>query len=175
MVSFSRKARLMSLFDQASNHAIFGKKTRLFNQSSFRFVWVRRSTPNFVQFERRWWKWHVGSSPEQNSFHIMSNFFSLFQHFVCSKCEKPFLGHRHYEKKGLAYCETHYHQVLLQSFKLIYDHDFKIRDDLNGNNKKTTVKPGYNDCLHRTNQFLRPESLEWKIPCRKSGYEESPS
>lgn len=33
------------------------------------------------------------------------------QHFVCAKCEKPFLGHRHYEKKGLAYCETHYNQV----------------------------------------------------------------
>ena len=35
----------------------------------------------------------------------------ILQHFVCAKCEKPFLGHRHYEKKGLAYCETHYHQV----------------------------------------------------------------
>ncbi|XP_033256044.1 LIM and senescent cell antigen-like-containing domain protein 2 isoform X2 [Orcinus orca] len=33
------------------------------------------------------------------------------QHFVCAKCEKPFLGHRHYEKKGLAYCETHYNQL----------------------------------------------------------------
>ncbi|ELW62207.1 LIM and senescent cell antigen-like-containing domain protein 2 [Tupaia chinensis] len=32
-------------------------------------------------------------------------------HFVCAKCEKPFLGHRHYEKKGLAYCETHYNQL----------------------------------------------------------------
>lgn len=37
--------------------------------------------------------------------------FLLLQHFVCAKCEKPFLGHRHYEKKGLAYCETHYNQV----------------------------------------------------------------
>ncbi len=36
---------------------------------------------------------------------------SLFQHFVCARCEKPFLGTRHYEKKGLAYCEMHYHQV----------------------------------------------------------------
>lgn len=35
----------------------------------------------------------------------------FMQHFVCAKCEKPFLGHRHYEKKGLAYCETHYHQL----------------------------------------------------------------
>lgn len=33
------------------------------------------------------------------------------EHFVCAKCEKPFLGHRHYERKGLAYCETHYHQL----------------------------------------------------------------
>ncbi|KAK2490399.1 hypothetical protein MC885_007472 [Smutsia gigantea] len=33
------------------------------------------------------------------------------EHFVCAKCEKPFLGHRHYEKKGLAYCETHYSQA----------------------------------------------------------------
>ena len=37
------------------------------------------------------------------------------QHFVCAKCEKPFLGHRHYEKKGLAYCETHYNQVRLEA------------------------------------------------------------
>uniref|UniRef100_G3R9W0 LIM zinc-binding domain-containing protein n=1 Tax=Gorilla gorilla gorilla TaxID=9595 RepID=G3R9W0_GORGO len=35
----------------------------------------------------------------------------FFQHFVCAKCEKPFLGHRHYERKGLAYCETHYNQL----------------------------------------------------------------
>uniref|UniRef100_A0A8C6A215 LIM zinc-binding domain-containing protein n=1 Tax=Marmota marmota marmota TaxID=9994 RepID=A0A8C6A215_MARMA len=35
------------------------------------------------------------------------------EHFVCAKCEKPFLGHRHYERKGLAYCETHYNQVLI--------------------------------------------------------------
>lgn len=33
------------------------------------------------------------------------------EHFVCAKCEKPFLGHRHYEKRGLAYCEIHYHQL----------------------------------------------------------------
>ena len=33
------------------------------------------------------------------------------EHFVCAKCEKPFLGNRHYERKGLAYCETHYHQL----------------------------------------------------------------
>ncbi|XP_076435650.1 LIM and senescent cell antigen-like-containing domain protein 1 [Babylonia areolata] len=33
------------------------------------------------------------------------------EHFVCAKCEKPFLGTRHYEKKGLAYCEIHYHQL----------------------------------------------------------------
>ncbi|KAJ8310425.1 hypothetical protein KUTeg_012290 [Tegillarca granosa] len=32
------------------------------------------------------------------------------EHFVCAKCEKPFFGTRHYEKKGLAYCENHYHQ-----------------------------------------------------------------
>lgn len=37
--------------------------------------------------------------------------FNVFQHFVCAKCEKPFHGHRHYEKKGLAYCEQHYHQL----------------------------------------------------------------
>lgn len=33
------------------------------------------------------------------------------EHFVCAKCEKPFYGNRHYEKKGLAYCEIHYHQL----------------------------------------------------------------
>lgn len=38
-------------------------------------------------------------------------FLIFYQHFVCAKCEKPFLGHRHYEKRGLAYCENHYHQL----------------------------------------------------------------
>lgn len=40
-----------------------------------------------------------------------SNRIFMCQHFVCAKCEKPFHGHRHYEKKGLAYCEQHYHQL----------------------------------------------------------------
>jgi len=31
------------------------------------------------------------------------------EHFVCAVCEKPFLGHKHYERKGLAYCEPHFH------------------------------------------------------------------
>ncbi|KAJ3591688.1 hypothetical protein NHX12_006820 [Muraenolepis orangiensis] len=38
------------------------------------------------------------------------------EHFVCAKCEKPFLGHRHYERKGLAYCETHYNQKPIKGF-----------------------------------------------------------
>lgn len=33
------------------------------------------------------------------------------EHFVCAKCEKPFYGHRYYERKGLAYCETHYNEL----------------------------------------------------------------
>ncbi|XP_014661856.1 PREDICTED: LIM and senescent cell antigen-like-containing domain protein 1 [Priapulus caudatus] len=33
------------------------------------------------------------------------------EHFVCAKCEKPFLGSRHFEKKGQAYCELHYHKL----------------------------------------------------------------
>lgn len=33
------------------------------------------------------------------------------EHFACAKCEKPFFGHRHYERNGLAYCATHYHQL----------------------------------------------------------------
>ncbi|CAN7997836.1 unnamed protein product [Ixodes pacificus] len=33
------------------------------------------------------------------------------QHFVCAQCEKPFNGRRHYEKKGHAYCETHFEQL----------------------------------------------------------------
>lgn len=48
---------------------------------------------------------------------ILSTIIIFFQHFVCAKCEKPFLGHRHYEKKGLAYCETHYHQVCVVHFE----------------------------------------------------------
>ena len=38
------------------------------------------------------------------------------EHFACAKCEKPFLGNRHYERKGLAYCATHYHQVSLKPY-----------------------------------------------------------
>ncbi|XP_019855906.1 PREDICTED: LIM and senescent cell antigen-like-containing domain protein 1 isoform X2 [Amphimedon queenslandica] len=30
------------------------------------------------------------------------------EHFVCSYCEQPFEGRRHYERKGLAYCERDY-------------------------------------------------------------------
>ncbi|KAI6660907.1 LIM and senescent cell antigen-like-containing domain protein 1 [Oopsacas minuta] len=33
------------------------------------------------------------------------------EHFVCAYCEKPFEGQKHYEKKGLAYCEPHYNQL----------------------------------------------------------------
>ncbi|KAF7282153.1 hypothetical protein GWI33_003119 [Rhynchophorus ferrugineus] len=33
------------------------------------------------------------------------------EHFVCAKCDRPFFGHRHYEKKGLAYCKYHYFQL----------------------------------------------------------------
>uniref|UniRef100_A0A8V1ABK0 LIM zinc-binding domain-containing protein n=1 Tax=Gallus gallus TaxID=9031 RepID=A0A8V1ABK0_CHICK len=35
------------------------------------------------------------------------------EHFVCAKCERPFLGHRHCERQGRACCETHYNQVRL--------------------------------------------------------------
>jgi hypothetical protein len=33
------------------------------------------------------------------------------EHFACAKCETPFNGSKHFEKKGLAYCETHYNQL----------------------------------------------------------------
>ena len=42
---------------------------------------------------------------------LSENFFFFYKHFVCAKCEKPFYGHRYYERKGLAYCETHYNEV----------------------------------------------------------------
>lgn len=32
-------------------------------------------------------------------------------HFVCASCERPFLGKRHHEMKGLAYCEQHFYQL----------------------------------------------------------------
>ena len=32
---------------------------------------------------------------------------------MCAHCEKPFDGRRHYEKKGLAYCEAHFNMVSL--------------------------------------------------------------
>ena len=42
---------------------------------------------------------------------MLSENFFFYKHFVCAKCEKPFYGHRYYERKGLAYCETHYNEV----------------------------------------------------------------
>jgi len=33
------------------------------------------------------------------------------EHFVCAQCEKPFLGQKHYERNGLAYCEVHFNQL----------------------------------------------------------------
>lgn len=32
-------------------------------------------------------------------------------HFACTTCEKPFLGKRHFEVKGLAYCEEDYYNL----------------------------------------------------------------
>ncbi|UJR09881.1 hypothetical protein I4U23_014103 [Adineta vaga] len=31
------------------------------------------------------------------------------EHFCCARCGQPFLGSKHFEYKGLAYCETDYH------------------------------------------------------------------
>ena len=45
-------------------------------------------------------------------YHIMLGKHWHIEHFACAKCEKPFLGNRHYERKGLAYCAAHYHQVI---------------------------------------------------------------
>uniref|UniRef100_A0A1I8HVY0 LIM domain-containing protein n=1 Tax=Macrostomum lignano TaxID=282301 RepID=A0A1I8HVY0_9PLAT len=36
------------------------------------------------------------------------------EHFVCAACEKPFNGTRYFERRGLAYCETHFHQLFGQ-------------------------------------------------------------
>jgi len=47
---------------------------------------------------------------EERIVHAMGKAWHV-EHFVCTKCEKPFLGTRHYEKKGLAYCDIHYHQL----------------------------------------------------------------
>ena len=35
--------------------------------------------------------------------------FFVFQHFCCARCAQPFRGSKHFENKGLAYCETDYH------------------------------------------------------------------
>lgn len=58
--------------------------------------------------------WNVLCTKFKNNFGKWKenkNIKGILQHFVCAVCEKPFLGHRHYEKKGLAYCEQHYHKV----------------------------------------------------------------
>ncbi|XP_026676451.1 LIM and senescent cell antigen-like-containing domain protein 1 [Diaphorina citri] len=57
----------------------------------------------FTALNKAWCVHHFACSTLGKHWHV--------EHFVCARCEKPFLGHRHYEKKGLAYCETHYHQL----------------------------------------------------------------
>ncbi|ESN94871.1 hypothetical protein HELRODRAFT_102897 [Helobdella robusta] len=47
---------------------------------------------------------------EERAVHALGKIWHT-EHFVCCKCEKPFFGNRHYEKRGLAYCETHYFQA----------------------------------------------------------------
>ena len=49
------------------------------------------------------------------------------EHFACAKCEKPFFGHRHYERNGLAYCANHYHQLFGE---LCYRCDGVIQGDV---------------------------------------------
>lgn len=33
------------------------------------------------------------------------------EHFACASCDRPFHGKRHFEVKGLAYCEEHYYDL----------------------------------------------------------------
>lgn len=39
-------------------------------------------------------------------------FIVSFQHFCCARCAQPFLGSKHFEHKGAAYCETDYHLLI---------------------------------------------------------------
>ena len=41
---------------------------------------------------------------------------------MCAYCEKPFEGRRHYEKKGLAYCERDYQNVSLKRYECVTSH-----------------------------------------------------
>ena len=52
-------------------------------------------------------QWHVEVSftIEYNQFNL--SFYS--QHFCCARCAQPFYGTKHFENKGLAYCESDYH------------------------------------------------------------------
>ena len=42
---------------------------------------------------------------------MLSKMITLTRGYQAFRCEKAFLGNRHFERKGLAYCATHYHQV----------------------------------------------------------------
>jgi len=46
--------------------------------------------------------------------HYFNHFLKIYlkkKHFACAQCEIPFNGSRHFEKRGLAYCETHYKKL----------------------------------------------------------------
>ena len=34
------------------------------------------------------------------------------EHFVCTTCQRPFLGKLHYEHQGQAYCEMHFKEIV---------------------------------------------------------------
>lgn len=60
-------------------------------------------------------------------------------HFMCAKCEKPFYGSKHYEKKERAYCESCYK-------KTFADVCYKCNSGLTGANLKVFAKYWCPEC-----------------------------
>ncbi|XP_022658714.1 LIM and senescent cell antigen-like-containing domain protein 1 isoform X2 [Varroa destructor] len=95
------------------------------------------------------------------------------EHFVCAKCEKPFMGHKHYEKKGLAYCETHYHQLF---GNLCYTCNKVIEGDVFTALNKAWCANHFTCslCNEKMNQKTKFYELDLKPVCKRC-YEKYPS
>lgn len=94
------------------------------------------------------------------------------EHFVCSKCEKPFFGSRHYEKRGLAYCETHYHQLFGNICYVC--NSIVVGDVFNALNKSWCVEHFTCSCCDRKmNQKTKFFEVDLKPVC-KGCYEKFP-
>ncbi|KAG9510098.1 LIM domain-containing protein unc-97 [Fragariocoptes setiger] len=95
------------------------------------------------------------------------------EHFACAQCERPFLGKRHYEKRGLAYCEQDYKELFGSHCHVC---DAIIEGDVVSALGKTWCVDHFscsfcNTAMNHTSKFYDVESR----PCCKKCFDMLPS